>query len=335
MRSLLKLMAFFAAASMLAPLPVLRGQGFRRDTPWRAPTPPQEAREIAVTFDDLPRNGPDTGLANTQAMTEKLTSIIEKHHLPVVGLVNERQLYRPGELDARVALLNTWLDRGAELGNHTFSHPSLTTTPLQDFEDDVVRGENVTRMLLAQRGMKLRYFRYPFLHTGPTLEIKQEFEAFLASRHYTNAPVTLENSDWMFSALYTKARLAGDQKMADRIAAAYLAYTEKQFDFLEKLSAEVLGYEPRQVLLLHANWLNADHLDGVLAVMEKRGYKFVTLDRALEDKAYNLPDTYTGSNGPNWIERWAISKGMAMRVKDEPDPPEFIMKMYKAETQAQ
>jgi peptidoglycan-N-acetylglucosamine deacetylase len=295
---------------------------------------PQSAREISVTFDDLPRNGADTGLANTQAMTEKLTASIQARHIPVVGLVNESQLYRPGEMDARVALLNMWLDRGAELGNHTFSHPSLNQMPLEDFEDDVIRGENVTRLLLARRGMKLRYFRYPFLHAGTSLEIKKEFEEFLARHHYTNAPVTLENSDWMFSALYTKAKLGGDGEMAERISAAYLAYTEKQFDFLEKLATEVLGYEPRQVMLLHANWLNADHLNEVLDIMQKRGYKFVTLERALGDKAYNLPDIYTGPVGPNWIERWAFSKGMEMRVKDEPDPPEFILKMYKAQTQA-
>ncbi|HEV2349446.1 MAG TPA: polysaccharide deacetylase family protein [Terriglobia bacterium] len=323
MKTVLTLIVFCGAALVLASRPALRGQ----DATSHA------AREIAITFDDLPRNGPDPGLANTQLMTDKLTAIIKARHLPVVGMVNESQLYRPGEMDARVALLNMWLDRGAELGNHTFSHPSLNKIPLEDFEDDLIRGENVTRMLLARRGMKLRYFRYPFLHTGPSLEIKTEFEAFLARHHYTNAPVTLENSDWMFSALYTKAKLGGDRELADRISAAYLAYTEKQFGFLEKLAVEVLGYEPRQVMLMHANWLNADHLNEILDIMQKRGYQFVTLQHALKDKAYTLPDTYTGPMGATWIERWANSKGMGMRVKDEPDPPEFIMKMYKDLTQ--
>jgi peptidoglycan/xylan/chitin deacetylase (PgdA/CDA1 family) len=324
MKKVWMLQTLAAGVLVLAWQPALRGQV--------AASHP--GREIAITFDDLPRNGPDTGLANTQQMTDKLTAVIQARHIPVVGLVNERQLYVPGEMDARVALLNMWLERGAELGNHTFSHPSLNKIPLEDFEDDLIRGENVTRMLLARRGMKLRYFRYPFLHTGPTLEVKRDFEEFLGRHHYTNAPVTLENSDWLFSALYTKAKLGSDKEMAARISAAYLAYTVKQFDFLEKLAAEVLGYEPRQVMLLHANWLNADHLNEILDIMQKRGYRFVTLERALGDKAYTLPDTYTGPMGANWIERWANSKGMGMRVKDEPDPPEFIMKMYKDLTRA-
>ncbi len=295
---------------------------------------PGATREIAVTFDDLPRNGPDTGLTNTQQMTDALTRSICDHHVPVVGVVNEKQLYKPGELDARTALLSMWLDRGAELGNHTFSHPSFQTTPLDQFEDDVTRGENVTRMLLAQRRLKLRYFRFPFLQTGPTLEIKRGFEDFLRRHHYTSAPVTLENSDWMFSALYTKAKLSGDTETQERVAAAYLAYTERQLDFFEKFSVEVLGYAPRQVLLLHANWLNADHFAGVVSLLEKRGYRFITLDQALEDKAYSLPDDYAGPMGVSWIERWAFSKGMKMRLREEPDPPEFILKMYKARTDA-
>jgi peptidoglycan/xylan/chitin deacetylase (PgdA/CDA1 family) len=325
MKKLFTVGILFAVAFPLAIPTAVRGQS----------TSPQAGREIAITFDDLPRNGPDTGLANTREMTDKLTAIIQARHIPVVALVNEGQLYKPGEMDARVALLNLWLDRGAELGNHTFSHPSLNKIPLEDFEDDLIRGENVTRMLLARRGMKLRYFRYPFLNTGLSLETRKEFEEFLARHHYINAPVTLENSDWMFSALYTRARakLAGDKDMAARISTAYLAYTEKQFDFLEKLAVEVLGYEPRQVMLLHSNWLNADYLGGVLDIMQARGYKFVTLERALEDKAYSLPDRYAGPMGANWIERWTLSKGMEMRVKYEPDPPEFILKMYKELTQ--
>ncbi|HLY61259.1 MAG TPA: polysaccharide deacetylase family protein [Terriglobia bacterium] len=324
MSRLLVAIAIFSAALVLISQTALRGQG--------ASSP--GGREIAITFDDLPRNGADTGLANTQQMTDKLTASIQARHIPVVGLVNENQLYRPGELDARAALLSMWLDRGAELGNHTFSHPSFQTMPIRDFEAEVVRGENVTRMLIAQRGMKLRYFRFPFLQTGPTLEIKKEFEEFLASHHYINAPVTIENSDWMFSTLYTKAKLGGDLELAGRIAAAYLTYTERQFDFFEKFSVEVLGYEPRQVMLLHANWLNADHFDEVAALMEKRGYRFIPLDRALEDKAYSLPDHYAGPMGISWIERWAFSKGMKLRVKDEPDSPDYIQKMYKAATQA-
>ena len=324
MKQILILMALGAPVFVVASRPMVHAQN----------SGSAQHREIAVTFDDLPLNGRDVGLVSLQQMTDKLTASIQSHQIPAVAFVNEEKVFKPGEIDARTALLAEWLERGIELGNHTFSHPSFQTTPLDQFEDDVIRGENVTRMLLTQRGMKLRYFGFPFLQTGPSLEIKKTFEEFLARHHYTNAPVTIENSDWMFSALYTKSKLGGDQEAAERIASTYLVYTEKQFDFFEKFSVEVLGSEPPQVMLLHANWLNADHFDEVAVLMSKRGYRFITLDKALADKAYSLPDNYAGPMGVSWIERWAFSKGMGMRVKDEPDPPESILKAYKAQTQS-
>src|SRR5437764_13584956 len=112
--------------------------------------PPANAtsKEVAVTFDDLPLNGPDIDLQRLRAMTVKLLGVIKAHNIPVVAFVNERKLYRLGEMDERVAILKLWLDNGLELGNHTYSHPSLQTTPLAAFEEDLIRGETITRMLM-------------------------------------------------------------------------------------------------------------------------------------------------------------------------------------------
>ena len=102
---------------------------------------------------------------------------------------------------------------------------------------------------------------------------------------------------------------------------------ESVFDFFEKLSADSLGYEVKQTLLLHANDLNADHFDDLVRMMKKRGYTFITLDEALRDKAYRLPDAQV-TKGLSWIHRWMIAKGMEMRP--EPGEPEFITKLFSA-----
>ncbi|HJQ24244.1 MAG TPA: polysaccharide deacetylase, partial [Blastocatellia bacterium] len=69
-------------------------------------------KEVCVTFDDLPLNGPEPGLKRLRAMNEKLLAVIRAHNIPVVGFVNERKLNRPGEMDERVAILKLWLDAG-------------------------------------------------------------------------------------------------------------------------------------------------------------------------------------------------------------------------------
>jgi peptidoglycan/xylan/chitin deacetylase (PgdA/CDA1 family) len=288
-------------------------------------------RAVAVTFDDLPAPGDSVvsdDAGTMKEMTRKLLSCIKANHIPAVGFVNEERLYEDDDFKARVAILKMWLDAGLELGNHTFSHPSLQTTPLAAYEKDVIRGETVTKKLLRERGRKLRYFRYPFLEVGPNLKTRRAFEKFLAARGYTVAPVTVNNKEFMFAAVYAKALARGDRETAEHVSRAYISYMEQVFAYFEKLSVDVLGYEVKQVLLLHADSLNSDHLNELVRLMEVRGYRFIGLDEALKDKAYHQPDTYSGEDGVSWIEHWLVTKGgKAARV---PDVPEFVRRQYEA-----
>src|SRR5215468_880029 len=165
-----------------------------------------QSKEVAVTIDDLPLNGPQSDAGRLRTMTDKILATINKHQIPVVGFVNESLLNVPGETDARVAILKAWSDGGVELGNHTFSHLGFNDTSLGDYEDDFVRGEAVTRSLLKQKGQKIRYFRHPFLQMGATREIEQSFENFIGERGCKIAPVTVDEMDWMILSAYAAAR---------------------------------------------------------------------------------------------------------------------------------
>jgi hypothetical protein len=70
------------------------------------------SKEIAVTIDDLPLNGPRFDLARMQTMTTRLLAEIRGQNVPVVGFVNESLLYVPNETDARIALLEQWAAAG-------------------------------------------------------------------------------------------------------------------------------------------------------------------------------------------------------------------------------
>jgi peptidoglycan-N-acetylglucosamine deacetylase len=79
---------------------------------------------------------------------------------------------------------------------------------------------------------------------------------------------------------------------------------------------------------LHANELNADYFDE-LALMKKRGYKFISLEEALKDTAYKLPDA-PSTKGLSWLHRWMLAKGKEMHP--EPREPEFITQLFKKYT---
>ncbi len=272
-------------------------------------------RQVAITIDDLPAGGGANAMpgAAITEMTAKLLAALREEKIPAVGFVNEKKLYKWGEVDERIKVLQMWLDAGFELGNHTFAHTSLNTAGLKEFEDAVVQGEPVISLLLAQHNMKLRYFRHPYLDTGRDLLTRRDAEAFLTARGYHIAPVTLDAWDWFFARVYEDAKKRGDAAVQQEVVSAYLSHSDAVFAFCEKLSKELVGYEPRQILLLHANQLEADHIHELVALMRKRGYRFITLEVALGDDAYSLPDTYVGEEGKGWLEHWAITRGQPPR----------------------
>ena len=160
------------------------------------------------------------------------------------------------------------------------------------------------------------------LFTGPTRG-NQEGPAGVPGPHgYRVAPVTLDNSDYQYAALYTRP------EYRERVRQEYVPYMESVVAFFEARSIEVVGREFPQILLLHANELNADLVPDLLAMFRRRGYTFVTLDRALADDAYRLPDEYVGRGGFSWIHRWSKTKGM--KPKGEPDPPAWVSEAWAA-----
>jgi len=291
-------------------------------------------RQVAVTIDDLPAAAANSMSAAAIAeMTSNLLTTLRSQKVEVVGFVNERKLYKLGEVDERIQALRTWLDFGFELGNHTYSHSSLNQVGLKAWEDDVIQGENVTRLLLAERHRKLRYFRHPFLDTGRDLQTRRDAEAFLADRGYRIAPVTLDAWDWMYAPVYDDAKKRGDTALQQELVRSYLSYSDAVFAYAEQLSRQIMGYEPRQILLLHANQLEADHIGELLDVMRKRGYRFVSLDEALQDPAYSLPDTYVGEEGTGWLDHWAITMGKP--PQGAPAFPQWVMDRAKPLRQPQ
>jgi 3-methyladenine DNA glycosylase AlkD/peptidoglycan/xylan/chitin deacetylase (PgdA/CDA1 family) len=282
-----------------------------------------QTRQVAITIDDLPRGG-DSGdardLASIRALTTELLDPLRG--IPVIGFVNAgpaEQLGAPG----LQAILKLWLDAGATLGNHTWSHPDLNTTPLAEYEADLLHGKAAVAQAAGRPPV---YFRHPFLHAGKDAATRRGLEEFLAEHHYRIAPVTLDNSDWMFAAVYAPA-LKADPALAARVRETYLAYMDSIFAFFEQRTREVVGRDIPQILLIHASRLNADSMPALLAMMRRRGYQFISLNEALKDPAYSLPDNYYGTGGFSWIHRWSRTKGMPN--KGEPDEPGWIAEAYR------
>ncbi len=288
------------------------------------------SRKMAVTIDDLPYvAAAQPNLRNAQRVTKEILRVLVAHHAPAVGFVNEEKLQIPGEVDARIALLQQWVDAGMILGNHTYSHPDFNTLTIEQFEDEIVKGEVITRRLMRGHRPYQLYFRHPMTHIGDTQSRQEAIEAFLAARGYKVTPHTIENSDFIFNVLYVSALGNKDEAMVTRLREAYLDFTIATTEFAERISPQIFGREVTQTLLIHANDINAECLDEILKRFSARGYSFVTLDEAMADPAYQTKVTHVSKSGPTWLWRWMKSKGMNISFANDPETPQWVLDLYK------
>lgn len=294
-----------------------------------AKTDPSNERRIALTFDDLPwvmnRNEPPADLADHYG---RLVTTLKQADVPAIGFVNDGMLYQHNTLrPERLRMLEDWLDAGLELGNHTAWHGDLHELGLPAYKIDILQGERHLKPMLAKRGLKPRWFRHPYLRTGRSAEDKAAMTDFLAAHGYTTAPVTINSSEWIYALAYRKTlATGGDPETLARLRHAYIAYMLAKLHYYERRSIALLGYRVAQILLIHANELNADTLADLVTAIRAREYRFVTLDEAITDPAYRRPDGHTGDLGTSWIHRWAkAEKRSDIFFYGDPKTPRWVM----------
>lgn len=297
-------------------------------------------RRIAVTIDDLPWARLDEiQPADLQARHQALLAQLKQAGVPVVGFVNEGKLQVDGVVrPERVQMLRDWLDAGYVLGNHTWSHMDLNAEGVAAFQQDFLRGEQVLRPLLAERGQVPEWMRHPYLRAGRTAEDRAQMDVFFARHGYRIAPVTVDNGEWVWAFAYAnvlneQAASPAREALLLQLRRGYVPYMLNKLDYYEAQSVALLGYALPQVWLMHANELNAAAFAELVAATRRRGYRFVSLDEAMRDPAYARGTTgYDGRYGPSWLHRWAMAeKKPKAFYAGEPEVPGWVKKLAKVD----
>ena len=289
-------------------------------------TPPT----VAITIDDLPYAGGPQRLEEATRTAEAFVEALARYEAPASGFVTGVNVMIEGQTDARLDVLRRWRDGGIHLDNHSFSHRSFHQIPQTAYLDDATQGLLFPDYLMREKSDSVRFYRHPFNHTGNTKAARHAFDRFLEERGLLLAPFTVEHADYLFNQLYVNAREKADSAAMTRIGEAYLAQLDTAFTFAEDLAQETFGRAIPQVFLIHANAINAAYLVPMLDRLQARGYRFVSLDEAVRDPAYDTPDHYVGNYGISWLHRWRETLNLENRLRHEPDPPRWIIDAYRA-----
>ena len=262
----------------------------------RRATSPYGAGRVAITIDDVPWTGPPASDAETLAATERMIAALRAHGAPVAVFVNCGRL---AERDPRLA---RWVAAGATIGNHTTRHRDLNSAPLAEWLDEV---RTCDAELRRQTGAPVRWFRFPMLHEGNTVERRDAARALLRELGYDNASVTIDNSDYLAARGYAIAAGGGDSATARRLLDAALRHDLAATEHFQAVARSKVGRDVSHVLLLHANAMTAELMTPLLDSLRGRGFRFVSLAEALTDPALRRPSCYLGPRGLSVLYRIA------------------------------
>jgi peptidoglycan/xylan/chitin deacetylase (PgdA/CDA1 family) len=186
----------------------------------------QNTKSICITIDDLPANSTEHTIGRFEFITNQLLTTLKENHVPAIGFVNEIKLEEGGvqQTSRYRALLKAWVDHGMELGKHTYSHMDYNQNSLDSFKNDIIKGETFTDQLFISNPKRVKYFRHPYLHSGNTKQKQDELRSVLKKLNYIEAPVTIDNSEWIFARAFNNALDKKDSIMANRIGKEYIQY---------------------------------------------------------------------------------------------------------------
>ncbi len=100
-----------------------------------------QVKKVAIFVDDLPFVvGISTELE--YEATQNILDVFNKNKIPAIGFVNEGKIFNnPEKEEARKRTLSLWESNGYYLGNHTYSHGSLNNVSVEDYQQDILKGE--------------------------------------------------------------------------------------------------------------------------------------------------------------------------------------------------
>ncbi|MCP0913311.1 MULTISPECIES: polysaccharide deacetylase family protein [Legionella] len=226
-----------------------------------------EHRYIAITVDDLPFVG--------ESKNFHLNMIIDafkNNEVPATGFIIAGNV-RPENWK----VLHRFRDTGLALGNHTFSHINLNKVNVDTYIQEIDEADKTLLPVLTEP----KFFRYPYLATSDGKK-KNKVLQFLTAKNYQVAPVTIDSKDFIFNQLLLSVPENKRREFMKVLEPCYLNFIWQQTIKAEERSRLAHKTKQPQILLIHANLLNAYALPNIINLYRQNGFVFVTLEEALK-----------------------------------------------------
>lgn len=239
------------------------------------------SKEITLTFDDAPLGNGQifTGVERTKKIVETL----KKHEIQAAFFVNTARLSNSNSKER----IQKYSAAGHLIANHTHNHLRLIATNTMDFIAEIEKADS----LLKDFPTFVKWFRYPYLNEGPTIESRDEVRAYLKTSGYMNAYVTVDNYDYFINEVVKRALIQNQKVHFDRACSMLSDLTLDGLRYYDQIAQEHIG-KVRHVLLMHENDIEALCLEKLIGDLKSNGWKIIKPQLAFEDPPLKgEPDT--------------------------------------------
>jgi peptidoglycan/xylan/chitin deacetylase (PgdA/CDA1 family) len=269
---------------------------------------------MAVTFDDLPVHGAMPPGATRLEIAQSILKTLKREKLPrVYGFVNGKR----AELDPpSLGALKAWRAAGQPLGNHTWAHLDLNKESAEEFEAEVSRNEPLLESLMGKGDW--HWLRYPFLHEGDTVEKRRAVRAWLFAHGYKIAQVSMDFEDYLWNEPYARCRAKHDEASIAKLHDTFLSVADRYYGIFRQLSQSIYGRDVKYVLLMHVGAFDARMLPELLALYRAKGVKFISLQDAMSDPAYQDDPDIGEPSGGAFLELMMQKKNLKFPANTKP-----------------
>ena len=172
--------------------------------------PKKEPKEICISFDELPA-ARSFGEVDRQAINYLLLDALKRHKVKAIGFVVGE------EIENSFDILGEWLNQGHTLGSMTYTGQDYNELSPQQFVPDIRKGQEAIEQMLSGFGQKKRYFRFPYLHYGHTVEQRRPAAVYLKENNIITVPATVIPEDYLYNLTLSKLGKTPDSAAFDQL----------------------------------------------------------------------------------------------------------------------
>lgn len=248
------------------------------------------ARELVIAFEHT--------LQASTSLDAMARSQMLVRNLATAGVPQAMFLIKTRGIDQKdSARLSLYSAKGHLLVNAGHGHNLVTKSDLYVYEIGILKAN---RLLQRYSGYK-KHVHFSYLHEFGDKNIQQRLAEFLQERGYRPAFTgvnPMRGVDQYLDQLYQKKIRSNRAVNMAALENAYVEFIAQSLAREDAKAFNLLGYSPRQVLVLQENDLAAYFIVPLIDHLMEQGWTMIAAERALDDPIANpLAANRWGANG--------------------------------------